>query len=323
MMATSNAVSGVHDAVCSVWTHPDGAELRLMIDGKLRTSDASYHVWVFAIVAWLDGAAAVVARVELITGGARSVSVAAKMPGARASPNARGGRCSEPTGTVTREAYLTGLAATGEIGPLSGVMVERWWPVLMFLSPLFATYQHQRSQDFVALLDDEVVGGAGVAPLNGTDPLTCELHRMCLRRDARGRGSGNALLERCLNAARPFLYVRCYPGTITHMKPALDFCSRNGFRDGWAAPVTSYNDRWLMRPRRSAREPMVLIRRDVPRPSTYSYPVSMSHSDSAQDRCTSLKHTGCCANRSARACRCDHAACTARSWTCHHPRRSR
>ena len=50
---------------------------------QLRTSDASDHVWGFAIVASLDGAAAVVARVKLITGGARSVSAAAKMRGAR------------------------------------------------------------------------------------------------------------------------------------------------------------------------------------------------------------------------------------------------
>jgi putative acetyltransferase len=123
---------------------------------------------------------------------------------------------------------------------------------------LFATYQRQRTLYFVALLGGEIVGGAGVAPLTGADPLTCELQRMYLRRDARGRGIGDALLERCLAAARQFLYVRCYLETITQMQAALEFYGRHGFRD-LAAPIGhtghEHNDRWMMRTlRASARE---------------------------------------------------------------------
>jgi putative acetyltransferase len=87
-----------------------------------------------------------------------------------------------------------------------------------------------------------------VAPLAGSDPLTCELQRMYLRADARGRGIGDALLERCLAAARQFLYVRCYLKTVTQGQAALEFYGRHGFRD-------EHNDRWLMRTlRASARE---------------------------------------------------------------------
>ena len=115
---------------------------------------------------------------------------------------------------------------------------------------LYDTYQRQRALYSVALLDGEVVGGAGVAPLAGADPLTCELQRMYLRRDARGRGFGNALLERCLQAARQFLYVRCYLETISQMQTALEFYHRNGFRDlGSRMGETGHehNDRWLLR----------------------------------------------------------------------------
>ena len=123
---------------------------------------------------------------------------------------------------------------------------------------LYGTYQRQRSLYFVALLDGEIVGGAGVAPLVGADPLTCELQRMYLRRDVRGRGIGNALLEQCVKAAKQFLYVRCYVETVTQMHEALEFYGRHGFRD-----LTSrlgetghgHNDRWMVRPlRASARE---------------------------------------------------------------------
>jgi putative acetyltransferase len=118
---------------------------------------------------------------------------------------------------------------------------------------LYATYQRQRTLYFVALQDGEVVGGAGVAPLSGADPLTCELQRMYLKAEARGRGIGDALLQRCIAAAKQFLYVRCYLETVTQMRPALEFYGRHGFRD-LQGPLGrtghGHNDRWMMRPRR-------------------------------------------------------------------------
>jgi putative acetyltransferase len=120
---------------------------------------------------------------------------------------------------------------------------------------LYATYQRQRTLYFVALSGGEIVGGAGVAPLAGADPLTCELQRMYLRPDARGRGIGDALLDRCLAAAKQFLYVRCYLETVTQMQAALEFYGRHGFRD-LQAPIGrtghEHNDRWLMRPLRAS-----------------------------------------------------------------------
>jgi putative acetyltransferase len=120
---------------------------------------------------------------------------------------------------------------------------------------IYAHYQRQRTLYFVALLDGEIVGGAGVAPHSNADPLTCELQRMYLRADARGRGIGDALLERCLAAARQFLYVRCYLETITAMQAAVEFYGRHGFRD-LNAPLGrsthEHNDRWMIRPLRAS-----------------------------------------------------------------------
>lgn len=120
---------------------------------------------------------------------------------------------------------------------------------------LYSTYQRQRSLYFVALLEGEIVGGAGVAPLAGADPLTCELQRMYLRKDMRGRGIGRVLLSRCLAAARQFLYVRCYLETVAQMESALALYVRNGFIE-LKAPLGrtahEHNDRWMVRPLRAS-----------------------------------------------------------------------
>ncbi len=123
---------------------------------------------------------------------------------------------------------------------------------------LYSTYQRQRSLYFVAVREGEIVGGAGFAPLAGSDPLTCELQRMYLRADVRGRGIGEALLDRCLAAARQLLYVRCYLETVKQMQPAIEFYGRHGFRK-LDSPLGStgheHNDRWMLRPlRASARQ---------------------------------------------------------------------
>jgi putative acetyltransferase len=120
---------------------------------------------------------------------------------------------------------------------------------------LYARYQRQRALYFVAVAGQEVVGGAGIAALNGADPLTCELRHMYLRRDARGRGVGTALLAQCLQAARQLLYVRCCVEAAAHPGEALKFYERHGFRE-LDAPLGrtpgTRGDRWLARPLRAA-----------------------------------------------------------------------
>ena len=124
---------------------------------------------------------------------------------------------------------------------------------------LFSTYQRWRSLYFVAVYEAEIVGGAGIAPLAGADPLTCELQRMYLRIDARGQGVGTRLLGTCLEAARRFWYVRCYAETIAEMDQALKLYTRNGFVElpgALGATGHAHNDRWLLRGLKPPQEVM-------------------------------------------------------------------
>jgi putative acetyltransferase len=93
---------------------------------------------------------------------------------------------------------------------------------------IFDTYTKRRTIYFVALLDGAVVGGAGIAPLPGSDPLACELQRMDLKREARGQGVETLLLDACLDAARRFWFVRCHAETIFDMNLPLKLDSRSG-----------------------------------------------------------------------------------------------
>lgn len=82
---------------------------------------------------------------------------------------------------------------------------------------------------FVAVLGDEVVGGAGIGPLVGGPEEVCELKKMYLLSRARGHGIGHRLMELCLEAARVAGYRRCYLETLGHMRDARRLYERNGF----------------------------------------------------------------------------------------------
>jgi putative acetyltransferase len=122
---------------------------------------------------------------------------------------------------------------------------------------LYDRYQARRTIYFVAIVDGQVVGGAGIAPLAGDDWLTCELQRMYLKPEARGQGVGTLLLDACLDSARRFWYTRCYAETISRMDNALKLYTRNGFVELSGAIADTghaHNDRWLMRQLKAPQE---------------------------------------------------------------------
>ncbi len=92
-------------------------------------------------------------------------------------------------------------------------------------------YAAPRSAYFVVEEDTgRVLGGGGVAPLEGGDADTCELRKMYFLPEARGRGVGTAMMQRCLDAAHGFGFSRCYLETLTGMDAAMRLYERSGFR---------------------------------------------------------------------------------------------
>jgi putative acetyltransferase len=90
-------------------------------------------------------------------------------------------------------------------------------------------YSQPRSAYFVVEREGVVLGGGGVAPLEGGDGGTCELRKMYFLPQARGLGAGTAMMERCLQAARGFGFARCYLETLCGMDAAMRLYERSGF----------------------------------------------------------------------------------------------
>jgi putative acetyltransferase len=94
-----------------------------------------------------------------------------------------------------------------------------------------ATYRQPRCAYFVVETAGRVIGGAGVAPLEGGEADVCELRKMYFLPEARGIGAGSAMLERCLKAARALGFRRMYLETLTGMDAAQALYRRHGFAE--------------------------------------------------------------------------------------------
>lgn len=93
-----------------------------------------------------------------------------------------------------------------------------------------------------------ILGGGGIAALEGGEPGVCELRKMYFLPEARGRGAGEALLRHCLAVARDLGYRTCYLETLTGMNQAQRLYAKLGFQP-LCAPLgrTGHGgcDRWF------------------------------------------------------------------------------
>lgn len=94
---------------------------------------------------------------------------------------------------------------------------------------LSRAYAQPNSAYFVVERDGVVLGGGGVAPLEGGDGTVCELRKMYFLPAARGLGAGAAMMRDCLAAARGFGFAQCYIETLDGMDAAMRLYEKAGF----------------------------------------------------------------------------------------------
>ena len=93
-----------------------------------------------------------------------------------------------------------------------------------------AAYHRPGAAYFVVEAGGRVLGGGGVAPLDGGPDGVCELRKMYFLPALRGLGAGTALMARCLDEARRLGHRQCYLETLHGMDAAQKLYERTGFR---------------------------------------------------------------------------------------------
>ncbi len=95
---------------------------------------------------------------------------------------------------------------------------------------MFKAYSAPRSAYFVVEIEGQVLGGGGIALLQGaSNPRICELRKMYFLPILRRQGAGIQLMETCLAKARDFSFELCYLETLTGMDSAMALYQKAGF----------------------------------------------------------------------------------------------
>ncbi|MBY0347431.1 MAG: GNAT family N-acetyltransferase [Hydrotalea flava] len=83
---------------------------------------------------------------------------------------------------------------------------------------------------YVAESNGEILGGAGIYPTNGLPEGVCELVKMYLHKNARGKGTGRFLIGTCLQKAKEMGYHQVYLETMPELSKAVSVYEKFGFR---------------------------------------------------------------------------------------------
>ncbi|MBL29829.1 MAG: GNAT family N-acetyltransferase [Flavobacteriaceae bacterium] len=99
-------------------------------------------------------------------------------------------------------------------------------PYLNFLSEDFL---RPRTIYYVLEHNKVILGGAGINFLNQFNSDVCELQKMYFLNEARGRGWGEIMINKCLNFATINNFKSCYIETFSTMKKAQKLYLKKGF----------------------------------------------------------------------------------------------
>lgn len=97
------------------------------------------------------------------------------------------------------------------------------------LNTLFEVYQAENEIYFVVEEDGIILGGCGIGNLIDAEFKICELQKMYLAKEVRGKGIAQELMEKCLEFAKHVGYDKCYIETLPFMKDAQKLYVKSGF----------------------------------------------------------------------------------------------
>jgi putative acetyltransferase len=99
----------------------------------------------------------------------------------------------------------------------------------MQLDFMFEAYDKPRAIYFVVENESKIIGGAGVSQLENSTENICELQKMYFLHEARGKGVGFQMIQKCLEKATELGYEKCYLETLPEMLAAQSLYQKMGF----------------------------------------------------------------------------------------------
>lgn len=91
-------------------------------------------------------------------------------------------------------------------------------------------FQAKSAAYFVVEENGKVLGGGGVKQLKGAQRNICELQKMYFHPDARGKGYGRKLFDKCIQTAKDLGYKSCYLESASQLESAIKLYTMNGFK---------------------------------------------------------------------------------------------
>ena len=94
---------------------------------------------------------------------------------------------------------------------------------------LYELFQTPNSIYFIAEEEGKILGGGGIFPSRGLPEDTCELVKMYLLPECRGKGIGAAIINKAIDFAREKGFKRIYLESMPELKKAISVYEKFGF----------------------------------------------------------------------------------------------
>lgn len=95
---------------------------------------------------------------------------------------------------------------------------------------LYTLFQAEKSILFVAEEDGIILGCCGIFPTENLPEDTIELVKFYLAKEARGKGIGKLLMEKCVEKAKNWGYQNIYLESLPEFSNAVSIYEKQGFR---------------------------------------------------------------------------------------------
>ena len=95
---------------------------------------------------------------------------------------------------------------------------------------LYSVFRKEKSVLYIAEENGEIVGSCGIYPTENLPEDTAEMVKFYLTKNSRGKGTGRALMETALEAARQMGYRKIYIESLPEFTKALSMYEKQGFK---------------------------------------------------------------------------------------------